>query len=181
VIAEGQESGGHIGSVSTLTLVPKVADAVDIPVIAAGGLGDGRGLAAALVLGADGVQMGTRFICSEECTAHVDYKATIVRANERSTMVTGLSVGHPVRCIRNPMTRRFEEMEKDGIAEEDIMEFGAGKLRLAVREGNMVEGSIMAGQICGLVEEVLPAGEIVTRTVTEAEDALRRIQSLAIV
>ncbi|MGM0400613.1 MAG: nitronate monooxygenase [Chloroflexota bacterium] len=181
VIAEGEESGGHIGSVSTLTLVPKVADAVDIPVIAAGGFGDGRGLAAALMLGADGVQMGTRFICSQECTAHPDYKETILRANERSTMVTGLSVGHPVRCIRNPMTREFEEMEKKGIDEEDIMEFGAGKLRLAAREGDMVEGSIMAGQVCGLIDEILPAGEIVARTVSEAEAALQRIHSLAAV
>lgn len=181
VIAEGEESGGHIGSVSTLTLVPKVADAVDIPVIAAGGFGDGRGLAAALMLGADGVQMGTRFICSEECTAHPEYKETILRANERATMVTGLTVGHPVRCIRNPMTRKFEEMEKKGIDEEDIMEFGAGKLRLAAREGNMVEGSIMAGQVCGLIDEILPAGEIVLRTISEAEAALQRVQSLAVV
>ncbi|MEA3408641.1 MAG: nitronate monooxygenase [Chloroflexota bacterium] len=181
VIAEGEESGGHIGSVSTLALVPRVVDAVEIPVIAAGGFGDGRGLAAALVLGADGVQMGTRFICSEECTVHPDYKETILRANERSTIVTGLSVGHPVRCIRNPMTRRFEELEKKGIDEEDIMEFGAGKLRLAAREGDMVEGSIMAGQVCGLINEILPAGEIVLRTVSEAKTALQRVHSLAFV
>ncbi len=181
VIAEGEESGGHIGSVSSLTLVPTVADAVDIPVIAAGGFGDGRGLAAALMLGADGVQMGTRFICSQECTAHPDYKETILRANERSTMVTGLTVGHPVRCIRNPMTRRFEKMEQKGIDEEDIMEFGAGKLRLAAQEGDMVEGSIMAGQVCGLIDEILPAGEIVLRTVSEAEATLQRVQSLAVV
>ena len=118
---EGEESGGHIGAVSTLALVPQVVDNVTIPVIAAGGLGDGRGLAAALALGASGIQMGTRFICADECIAHDNYKQSIVRANERSTMVTGRSIGHPVRCIRNPMARDFEELEKRGASDEEII------------------------------------------------------------
>jgi len=178
VIAEGQESGGHIGSVSTLALVPRVVDSVDIPVIAAGGIADGRGLVAALALGAAGVQMGTRFVCSKECIAHQEYKQTIIKAGERSTMVTGLSLGHPVRCIRNPMTRDFEKMEQNGISEEDIMAFGAGKLRMAAIEGDVTHGSVMAGQISGLVADVLPAKEIVQRIVAEAERVISEMLNL---
>jgi enoyl-[acyl-carrier protein] reductase II len=177
VIAEGEESGGHIGSVTTLTLVPQVADAVDIPVIAAGGIGDGRGLVAALALGADGVQMGTRFICTEECIAHGNYKKAILKANERSTMVTGLSIGHPVRCIRNPMARDFEDLERRGASEEEIIEFGTGRLRNAAMEGDVVHGSVMAGQVSGLIHDVLPAGELVRRIAQEAEALLQCLPS----
>ena len=178
VIAEGMESGGHIGDVTTMALVPQVVDAVDIPVIAAGGLSDGRGLAAALALGAAGIQMGTRFICSDECIAHANYKQAIVKATERSTLVTGASIGHPVRCIRNPMSRQFQDLERKGISEEEIVEFGAGRLRMAVRDGDVVHGSVMAGQGAGLVHDIAPAGEIVRRTVAEAEAILARLQGL---
>jgi enoyl-[acyl-carrier protein] reductase II len=169
VIAEGLESGGHIGSVSTLALLPQVVDAVRVPVIAAGGVGDGRGLVAALVLGAAGIQMGTRFICTDECIAHANYKEAIIKANERSTMVTGMSIGHPVRCLRNPMSRDFEELERRGASDQEIIEFGTGRLRMAVADGNVVQGSVMAGQIAGLIHDVVPAAEVVRRTVAEAE------------
>jgi len=177
LIAEGQESGGHIGDVTTMTLVPQVVDTVSIPVIAAGGFADGRGLVAALALGAAGIQMGTRFICTEECIAHDNYKQAIVRANERSTMVTGASIGHPVRCIRNPMAHEFEELEKRKASEQEIVEFGTGRLRLAVMEGDVTHGSLMAGQVAGLVHDVIPAGEVVRRTVAEAEALLARMPS----
>lgn len=177
VIAEGQESGGHIGDVTTMVLVPQVVDAVSVPVIAAGGFADGRGLVAALALGAAGIQMGTRFICTNECIAHENYKQAIVRANERSTMVTGASIGHPVRCLRNPMAHEFEELEKRKASEQEIVEFGTGRLRLAVLEGDVTRGSLMAGQVAGLIHEVIPAGEVVRRTVAEAEQLLARMPS----
>ena len=150
---------------------------MDIPVIAAGGIGDGRGLAAALALGAAGVQMGTRFICTEECIAHADYKQAIVRASERSTMVTGVTVGHPVRCIRNQMARAFDELEKRGASEEEILNFGTGRLRQAAMEGDVTSGSLMAGQAAGLVHDVVPARELVERTVCQAEEAMGRLAS----
>jgi len=178
VIAEGQESGGHIGTVSTLALVPQVVDAVDIPVIAAGGFGDGRGLVAALSLGAVGIQMGTRFICTDECIAHSNYKQAIVRANERSTMVTGGSIGHPVRCLRNPMARDFKALEEKGLSDEELIVFGTGRLRLAAMEGDVVHGSLMAGQVAGLVHEILPAAEVVRRTMAEAEALLEQMHAL---
>jgi len=178
VIAEGEESGGHIGTVTTLALVPQVVDAVTVPVIAAGGIGDGRGLAAALALGAAGAQMGTRFICTDECTAHANYKEAIVKANERSTMVTGATIGHPVRCIRNPMSRDFEELERRGASDQEIIEFGTGRLRMAAAQGDVTKGSVMAGQVAGLVHDVIPAAELVLRTVAEAESALQRMQSM---
>ncbi len=178
VIAEGEESGGHIGSVATVSLVPQVVDAVDIPVVAAGGIGDGRGLVAAFALGAAGVQMGTRFICTDECIAHMNYKESIIKANERSTLVTGMSIGHPVRCLRNPMSRQFESMEKAGVSEEQVIEFGTGRLRMAVMDGDIVSGSLMAGQISGLVHDVVPAAELIRRTVDEAIAVLERMATL---
>lgn len=178
VIAEGLESGGHIGSVSTMALVPQVVDEVSIPVIAAGGMGDGRGLAAALALGAAGVQMGTRFICTDECIAHLDYKQAILKANERSTMVTGASLGHPVRCLRNPMSRDFEELERRGATDTEIIEFGTGRLRRAAMEGDVTHGSVMAGQIAGLIHDVVPAAEVLRRTVDQAKEVLRRLPTL---
>lgn len=180
VIAEGEESGGHVGTVSTMALVPRVVDSVSIPVIAAGGFADGRGLAAALALGAAGIQMGTRFICTDECTAHLNYKRAILRASERSTMVTGRSIGHPVRCIRNPMIRDFEELERRGASDQEIMEFGMGRLRMAAMEGDVIHGSVMAGQVVGLVHDIVPAGEIVARTVAQAEALLSRLQSIIV-
>lgn len=180
IIAEGQESGGHIGDVSTMTLIPRVVDAVDIPVVAAGGFGDGRGLVAALALGAAGIQMGTRFVCTEECAAHPRYKNAIVRASERSTMVTGLSLGHPVRCIRNPMVRDFAALEKEGISEEDLIEFGTGKLRTAAIEGDVIHSSVIAGQVCGLVHDIVPAGELIRRIMADAEALLAEMRSLVV-
>lgn len=179
VIAEGEESGGHIGSVSTMALVPQVVDAVSIPVIAAGGIGDGRGLVAALALGAAGVQMGTRFICTDECIAHLNYKESIIKANERSTLVTGGSIGHPVRCLRNPMSREFEAMEKNGVSEEQILEFGTGRLRMAAMDGDIVNGSLMAGQIAGMVQDVIPAAELLRRINAQAEALLSRMAAWA--
>ncbi len=178
LVAEGMESGGHIGDVATMPLVPQVVDAVDIPVIAAGGIADGRGLVAALALGAQGIQMGTRFICTTECTAHENYKRAIVRAKDRSTMTTGHSLGHPVRAIRNPMVHQFEEMEKRGVSEQEIIEFGTGKLRLAVVEGDVVNGSVMAGQSCGLVHDIVPVRELIERIVAEAEEIIGNLQGI---
>jgi enoyl-[acyl-carrier protein] reductase II len=175
LVAEGSESGGHIGDIATMPLVPQVVDAVKIPVVAAGGLADGRGLAAALALGAVGVQMGTRFIATKECTVHQNYKEMIVRAGDRSTITTGRSLGHPVRALRNPMTRRFEEMEKAGLSEEQLIEFGTGKLRLAAVDGDVNEGSFFAGQSCGLVHDVVPVAELIRRIVEEAEEILQSL------
>jgi len=179
IVAEGMESGGHIGDVTTLPLIPQVADAVGIPVIAAGGIGDGRGLVAALALGAAGVQMGTRFICTTECIAHDNYKQALVRAHDRATITTGHSIGHPVRALRNPMSRMFEELEREGISEEEIMEFGTGKLRLAVEEGDVQQGSVMAGQICGLIHDVLPVRELIEGMVAQAQEVIGQLNSLA--
>ena len=172
VVAEGMESGGHIGDVATLPLVPQVVDAVSIPVIAAGGIADGRGLAAALALGAAGVQMGTRFICATECIAHINYKDKIVQAGDRATETAGHSTGHPVRALRNPMVREFVRLEKEGVSEGMILEFGTGKLRLAVVQGDTVNGSMMAGQSAGLVNDIAPARELIQRIVSDAEAIL---------
>ena len=174
LIAEGMESGGHVGDVATLPLVPQVVDAVDIPVIAAGGIADGRGLAAALALGAVGVQMGTRFICTTECQAHPNYKGRIVRAHDRATMVTGRSVGHPVRSIRGPFVRRFGDMERAGASDEEVMAFGAGSLSAAMVHGDIEQGSVMAGQSAGLVDDVIPVQALIERTVREAETIIRQ-------
>jgi len=179
IVVEGMESGGHIGDVTTLSLIPQVVDAVSVPVIAAGGIGDGRGFAAALALGAAGVQMGTRFICTTECIAHHNYKQALVRAHDRSTITTGHSIGHPVRALRNPMSRMFDELEREGISEEQILEFGTGKLRLAVEEGDVRKGSVMAGQICGLVHDIVPVRELITRMVTQAQAVIEQLNSLA--
>ena len=160
IIAEGMESGGHVGEVTTMSLVPQVVDAVSIPVIAAGGIGDARGVVAAFALGAQGVQIGTRFVASTECVAHHNYKEVILRAKERSTVVTGLSTGHPVRVLENKLTKEFFKLEKSGASTEELDNFGAGKLRLAAREGDVQHGSVMIGQVAGLVKEVKPVAEI---------------------
>ncbi len=161
VIAEGKEGGGHIGELTTVVLVPQVADAVQIPVIAAGGMADGRGLVAALALGAQGVQVGTRFVCAEECTVHMNYKKTIMRAKDRDTMVTGRSTGHPVRVIRNKLAREYDQMEKRGASPQELEAFGAGKLALAVQQGDVVNGSVMAGQSAGMVHKIEKAADII--------------------
>jgi len=178
LVAEGMESGGHIGDIATMPLVPQVASAVDVPIIAAGGFADGRGLAAALALGAQGIQMGTRFICTTECTAHDNYKRAILKARDRSTMTTGHSLGHPVRALKNPMVHEFEELERRGITEAEIIEFGTGKLRLAVVEGDMKNGSVMAGQIAGMVDDIVPVKELMERIVAEAEEIIGQLQGI---
>ncbi|HSJ52888.1 MAG TPA: nitronate monooxygenase [Anaerolineae bacterium] len=178
LIAEGMESGGHVGDVATLPLLPQVVDAVDLPVIAAGGIADGRGLAAALALGAVGVQMGTRFICTVECAAHPNYKERIVQAHDRATMITGARFGHPVRCIRGPFVKRYEELEKSGCTPEEFAALGAGTLRAAIVSGDVLEGSVMAGQSAGLVSDVVPVKVLIERIMAEAEAALRRAAGL---
>ncbi len=175
LVAEGMESGGHVGDVGTLPLVPQVVDAVRIPVIAAGGIADGRGLVAALALGAQGIQMGTRFVCTTECIAHPNYKERIVRAGDRATVVTGHSLGHPVRALRNQMTREFAEMEKRGCSEEEIIRFGTGRLRRAALEGDVETGSVMCGQSCGLINSIVPCAVVIERIMQEAEECLQRL------
>jgi enoyl-[acyl-carrier protein] reductase II len=168
VIAEGMEAGGHIGEITTMALTSQVAGAVAIPVIAAGGIADGRGMLAAFALGAEGVQMGTRFVCSAECNAHDNFKKKIIEANDRSTVVTGRSLGHPVRCIKNKFTQSFSEMEDSHADTEALDKFGSGKLRAAVVDGDMEHGSVMSGQIAGLVGQIQPAKEIIEEVVREA-------------
>ena len=178
VVAEGTESGGHVGDAATFPLVPQVVDALEIPVIAAGGIADGRGLVAALALGAVGVQMGTRFICTTECVAHANYKGLIVKASDRSTITTGISTGHPVRTIKTPMSRAFDELEKQGVSEEEVVQFGTGSLRRAAMEGDTKTGSFMAGQCAGMIDDVVCVKDVITRIVAEAEGILSSLPSL---
>ncbi len=169
LIAEGTEAGGHIGELSTLVLVPQIVDAVEIPVIAAGGIFDGRGLVASLALGAEGVQIGTRFICTNECTAHDNYKQALIKAGDRDAVVTGRSTGHPVRNLRNKMTRIMDDLEKKGAALEEIEEVGRGALRAAVVEGKVDEGSVMAGQTAGMIKEIQSVKEVIDDIVNGAK------------
>ncbi|MDL2295069.1 enoyl-[acyl-carrier-protein] reductase FabK [Ruminococcaceae bacterium OttesenSCG-928-D13] len=174
VIAEGGESGGHIGEASTMALVPQVASAVDIPVVAAGGIADGRGMAASLMLGACGVQMGTRFLVADECTVHENYKARVLKARDIDTMATGRRLGHPVRCIKNPFSREFLRKEYDSSVTDEALEaFGGGALYRAAKEGDMETGSILAGQIAGMVTRRQPAAEIISEVCAEAEVLLK--------
>lgn len=177
VVAEGTEAGGHIGELTTMVLVPQVADAVSIPVVAAGGIADGRGVVAAFALGAEGVQVGTRFVCAVESPAHEAYKRMIIEATDRSTVVTGRTTGHPVRCIKNKLTKRFEEMEAAGVSLEELEALGAGKLRAAVTDGDVEWGSVMAGQSAGLVKKVQPAAEIIKELFSDAERILRGLEN----
>ena len=173
VIAEGCESGGHVGELTTMTLVPQVVDAVDIPVLAAGGIADGRGVAAAFMLGAQGVQVGTRFLVAEECQVHPNYKKKILAARDIDTVVTGKRLGHPVRCMKNPFSRDMGAMEYDSTrTNEEIEKFGAGALRKAAVEGDMERGTIMAGQIAAIVKKEQPAAEIIREMFAEAEKLL---------
>jgi len=178
LVAEGMESGGHIGDVATLPLVDQVVRAVSIPVVAAGGIATGGGLAAALALGAAGIQMGTRFICADECTAHDNYKQRIIQAGDRSTMTSGEALGHPVRALRNPMSRKFRELEESGATEADVIAFGTGALRRAAQEGDWETGTFMAGQSAGLVNDCKPARQIIEDVIAEAEAALARSMAL---
>jgi len=177
LIAEGMESGGHIGDIGTFPLVPQVADAVNIPVIAAGGIVDGRGLVAALALGAEGVQMGTRFMCAEECTISQLIKDEIIKAKDRATVVTGRSTGHPVRCLDNHFTREIVQHEREGMPAEELEKLGVGKLRLAMVEGDVENGSIMAGQIVGAVKRIEPAASIIQDIIQSAEREFERLSA----
>jgi enoyl-[acyl-carrier protein] reductase II len=170
LIVEGQESGGHIGDVATMPLIPQVVDVVDIPVVAAGGIADGRGLAAALALGAVGVQMGTRFICTTECTVHPNYKSKIVSARDRSTTVTGQSLGHPIRTIKNAMSREMGRLESETqVSEKELILFGTGKLRLAAEDGDVQQGSVMGGQVSGLIDDIVCCRDLLERIISQAE------------
>lgn len=169
IVAEGMESGGHIGEITTMALVPQVVDAVKIPVIAAGGIADGRGFAAAFALGAKGVQIGTRFVCAAETNVHINYKNKIIKANDRATTVTGRTLGHPVRALKNKLTKQFEALESKGAPKAEIEALGTGKLRLAVQQGDVDMGSFMSGQVAGLVTKIEPASAIIEDIVSQAE------------
>lgn len=173
VIVEGTEAGGHVGELTTMALVPQVVNAVKIPVIAAGGVADGRGLAAILALGAKGVQIGTRFVCSTECTASDSFKKAIIGARDRDAVVTGRSTGHPVRNLKNKLTKEIDKLESQGVDPAQIEELGAGKLRDAVIDGDIKEGSVMAGQISGMISELKSVKEIIDKIVIEAENRIR--------
>jgi enoyl-[acyl-carrier protein] reductase II len=172
VVAEGTESGGHIGESTTMALVPQVVDAVKIPVIAAGGIADGRGVAAALMLGAVGVQVGTRFLVADECTVSETYKELVLKAKDTSTRATGRSTGHPVRALKNPFSNEYRARENAGATPEELAELGTGALRKAAKDGNYDEGSFLCGQIAGMVKERESAETIVNDLVTGAEQVL---------
>ena len=173
VVAEGCEAGGHIGENTTMCLVPQIVDAVKIPVIAAGGIADGRGMAAAFMLGAKGVQMGTHFIVTDECQVHNAYKERILKAKDIDSRVTGRSTGHPVRALRNDMTKKYLELEKQGASFEELEQLTLGGLRKAVLDGDVKDGSVMAGQIAGLVKERMSCKELIHRLVTETNALMK--------
>lgn len=172
IVAEGTEAGGHIGELTTMVLVPQVVDTVSIPVIAAGGVADGRGMAATFMLGAEGVQMGTHFVATKEANVHQNYKDSILKAKDIDTKVTGRSTGHPVRCLRNNMTKEYLKKEAEGASLEELELLSLGGLRKAVVEGDVVNGSLMAGQSAGLVKEEYTCKELIEKVVTEAEKLL---------
>ena len=173
VVAEGTESGGHIGETSTMALVPQVVDAVDIPVVAAGGIADGRGVAAAFMLGAVGVQLGTRFLVAKECGVHQNYKNKVLKANDIATMSTGKRLGHPVRSIKNPYTKEYFKLEYSNISDEELEAYGRGALYRAAVEGDEKTGCFLAGQIAGMVNKEQTAKEIIEEIFTQAEDVLK--------
>lgn len=172
VVAEGMESGGHIGSITTMALVPQVVDAVSVPVIAAGGIGDGRGLAAAMMLGAEGVQMGTRFVAAKESIVHQNYKERLFKASDIDSEVTGTSTGHPVRSLRNKMTKEYLRLEKEGADFMELEKLTLGSLRSAVIDGDVVNGTVMAGQIAGMVKKEQSCSEMIQEIMEQAEKLL---------
>ncbi len=175
LIAEGYEAGGHVGEITTLTLVPQLIDKVSIPVVAAGGIADGRGLVAAFALGAEGIQMGTRFLASEECHIHKNYKDAILKAKDRSTIVTGHPSGVKVRVIKNQLARKFVERVEEGASLEELEVLGMGALRKAVLLGDTEMGSLMAGQIAGLISDIKPAARIIEDIIAEAMDVVLKL------
>ncbi|MBU5315670.1 enoyl-[acyl-carrier-protein] reductase FabK [Clostridium bornimense] len=180
VIAEGCESGGHIGKLTTMALLPQVIDAVNIPVIGAGGIGDGRGVAAAFALGCSGIQVGTRFLSAEECTIHENYKNLVLNSRDIDVVVTGRSTGHPVQVIKNKLTRKFDMLEKDGASKEELERLGAGTLPKAVIEGNLDDGSFMAGQIAGLINKKQTCEEIITEMFEEYNKIISGLKEILI-
>ena len=179
VIAEGTESGGHIGETTTMALVPQVVDAVNIPVIAAGGIGDGRGVCAAFMLGAEAVQMGTRFVVAKESNVHQNYKDRVIAAKDIDSVVTGRSTGHPVRSLRNSMTREYLDMEKEGVEFEKLERLTLGTLRKAVVDGDVKQGTVMAGQIAGLVNKEQTCEEIIKELMKEVSEVYNSHNKLA--
>ena len=173
LIAEGGESGGHVGELTTMVLVPQICDATTLPVIAAGGIADGRGVAAAFMLGACGVQMGTRFLSAEECSIHPVYKERILKANDLCTMVTGKRLGHPVRSLRTNFARNYAKAEYGGMDDEALEALGSGALRKAVVEGDLEEGCFLSGQVAAMVNKIQPAAEIVREVIEGAEPVLK--------
>lgn len=174
IICEGMEAGGHIGQCTTMALTPQIVDAVEIPVIAAGGIADGRGIAASFMLGAEGVQIGTRFLVAEECKIHDDYKQAVLDAKDTGTMITGNITGHPVRTLRNKYAKTMIEAEKSGITAEEFEKMGAGSLRIAVEEGDKTRGSFMSGQIAGMVDKKQTASEMIEEMMAQAKQLLGR-------
>lgn len=172
VVAEGMESGGHIGELTTMTLVPQIADAVSVPVIAAGGIADGRGIAAAFMLGAEAVQMGTRFVVAKESTVHENYKQRLINASDIDSTVTGRSHGHPIRCLRNQMTREYLKLEKEGKSFEELEYLTLGTLRKAVQEGDVKNGTVMAGQIAGMIDREMTCKEMIEEMMEQASRLL---------
>lgn len=181
LIAEGMESGGHVGEITTMALVPQVVDVVEVPVIAAGGICDGRGMAAALMLGAEGVQMGTRFICAAECTVHENVKDAIIKSKDRDSIVTGRPTGHPVRVLKNKLAKKFIELEEAGAPVEEYEKLGVGRMKLAMVDGDVDMGSVMAGQVAAMVHKVEPARDIIQSVVTEARNTIHKISCSKVV
>lgn len=177
IIAEGTEAGGHIGELTTMVLIPQVVDAVSVPVIAAGGIADSRGAVAAFALGADGIQVGTRFICSTECIAHDNYKQAVLKAKDRDAVVTGRSTGAPVRALKNKLTREYERLEKEGASFDEIEQLGVGGLRRAFAEGDVETGSLMAGQSAAMVNEIEPCADIIKSYFDGVETVIENINS----
>ncbi len=175
IIVEGGEAGGHVGELTTIVLTPLIVDNVSLPVIAAGGIADGRGVVAALALGADSVQIGTRFVVAKECVVHENYKKAVIKADARDAVVSGRSTGHPVRCMKNKLTREFDKLEKAGAPKEKLEELGTGKLRAAVIDGDTNWGSVMMGQSAGLVRKEQSVKEIIEEIFQEAEEIIRKI------
>jgi enoyl-[acyl-carrier protein] reductase II len=175
IIVEGTEAGGHIGELTTMALIPQIVDSVSIPVIGAGGIADGRGMAATFALGAEGVQIGTRFVCSTECTAHDNYKEAIIKAKDRDAVVSGRSTGHPVRALKNKLIKEMLKLEKEGVDPAKIEEIGLGALRRAVIDGDMENGSIMAGQVAAMIKEIKPCKDIIEEIVNDAKKVISNL------
>lgn len=176
LIAEGTESGGHVGELTTMCLVPQVVDAVNIPVLAAGGIADGRGMHAAFALGAEGIQMGTRFVCSKECWVHQNYKEAIIAAKDRDAVVTGRTTGHPIRCLKNKLTRQFDKLESSGASIEEIENLGKGGLRAAAVDGDTQNSSMMSGQIAGMINDIKSCKEIIQDIIKEYNENLSKVK-----